>query len=84
MMRIRHPVSFFLLVIVMVGTAALSVVWSFAHMIAVVVVLGLQVAVRVVAFREGTSERQPPHGATGARRHGIPIRRDASVDGAWR
>lgn len=52
-MRIKHPASFFVLIFVMVGTAALSVVWSMAHMLAVLLVLGMQIGLRSAAFHEG-------------------------------
>jgi len=52
-MRVRHPISFSLMLIVIASTAALSVVWSFAHMIAVGINIGAIVLLRWVAFREG-------------------------------
>lgn len=52
-MKIRHPFSFVLLMIVLVGSASLSVVWSAAHMLAVVIILLLIVLLRQVAMWEG-------------------------------
>lgn len=52
-MRIKHPISFFLMMVIMVGTAALSVVWSLAHMVAVIFVLGLIPLLRWASHREG-------------------------------
>lgn len=52
-MRIKAPVSFFLMVVIMIAMAALSVVWSLAHLVAVAVVLGLVPVLRCVAHREG-------------------------------
>lgn len=60
-MRIRHPISFFLMIVVMVATSALSVAWSFSHIIALMVVLALVVALRFAAFEEGKHALAPGH-----------------------
>ena len=52
-MKIKYPVSFILMIIIMVLFAALSVVWSFAHMVLVLIGLGLLPLLRCACHREG-------------------------------
>jgi hypothetical protein len=52
-MRLRHPASFFLMIVLMVATAALSVAWSLAHMVALLFVLALMPLLRWTAHYEG-------------------------------
>jgi hypothetical protein len=60
-MRIRHPFSFFLMIVVMIGTATLSVSFSLVHILGLLAVLGLIVLLRFMAFMEGRHENNPHH-----------------------
>jgi uncharacterized membrane protein len=52
-MKIRHPASFSLLIAVCVATAGLSVLWSAAHMVAVLGDLAAIAALRWISHWEG-------------------------------
>ncbi len=51
--RITHPWSFYLAIIVGMVTASLTVVWSFTHVLGLVVDIALIAGLREVALREG-------------------------------
>lgn len=59
-MNIRHPVSFILLLVVMVATAALSVAWSWSHLLVLLVTLGLMAFLRYIAHHEGRHDFGKP------------------------
>lgn len=58
-MRIRHPTSFLVMLLVMFFTSALSVVWSLPHVIALVVDVALIGVLRQVALKEGGGAQRP-------------------------
>lgn len=52
-MNIRHPWSFFLLIAAIVLTAALTVTFSWFHIVGLVFDIAIMTAVRASAHREG-------------------------------
>lgn len=59
-MRIRHPISFVLLIIVLIATGSLSVVWSRGHMVALLATFGLIGLLRYIAHHEGRHDFGKP------------------------
>jgi hypothetical protein len=55
-MRVKHPISFFMLIVAMVVTAALAMTWSPAHIVVLAGDLGLLAALRWVAHGEGRKD----------------------------
>lgn len=51
-MRLKHPFSFFLMMLVIVITAALSVSWATIHIFALVVDIGLLIGLRSLCHWE--------------------------------
>jgi hypothetical protein len=58
-MRIRHPTSFYLMILVMIVTASLAVAWSLVHIGVLAVDLVLIGALREMAIWDG--HKKPPH-----------------------
>jgi hypothetical protein len=52
-MQVKHPVSFGLMLGVIVMTSALAVMWNLGHLLALVVDIGAIVGLRWLAHREG-------------------------------
>jgi hypothetical protein len=52
-MRIRHPISFFVLIVAIVITATLTVAFNVIHIMGLFVAIGALIGLREVAFREG-------------------------------
>lgn len=51
--RIVHPLSFYLTLVVITVTASLVMVWSIAHVVGLVMDLGLIIGLRELALWEG-------------------------------
>jgi hypothetical protein len=54
-MRIRHPISFGLMLVIIVMTAAVAVVWSLTHLVALAVDIVAIIGLRWVAHREASA-----------------------------
>ena len=55
-MRIRHPISFFLLIGAVTITATIAVTWNIIHIVGLAADIGLIAAIRFAAHHEGRKD----------------------------
>lgn len=56
-MRLKHPLSFFLLIVVITITSALSVSWGAIPVTGLLIDILLLITLRLVALREGKARK---------------------------
>lgn len=57
-MRLKHPLSFFLLIVVITITSALSVSWGAIPVTGLLIDILLLITLRLVALREGKARKE--------------------------